>query len=474
MTPPPKVWDVVLSRLRTRLPQFAFEAWLMPVEADESVSGQLRLICPSSFHLDHVRDRFFRDILEEVRAVADHALAVDLEIGTSAKVSTTPPQQPAGPLRAEPAAPAEAVTASEPPRLRAPMPSRPEIRVRPAQQSVLPHTFDNFVVGPCNNLAREASLALASPEAGNLRQLYLTSPPGLGKTHLCHAVVAETRRQGHAKVLYTSSENFTSEFMNCLRTKKTAEFKKRYRRECNVLVLEDIQFLQGKAATQLELFHTIQHLLDSGQRVLVTGNRLPHEIAGLDGRIKGQLATGLVAELNDPGVKVRRDILRAKAAGGGFHIPPDCMDLLLESVHGSVRELESVLIQLVTTSSLLKRTIDRPLTLEALEKKSFRGASSQSPSPEAVIRTVASFFKTTPEAMASRSRRRDVLVPRQLAMYLCRRYTEASITEIGLLLGRDHPAVRNAINRIERDMLERAPIRYKVEALCERIGDLKR
>ncbi len=471
MTSPPKVWDVVRSRLRARLPSFTVEAWLGPVAADESRPGRLRLLCPSSFHLDHVRERFLRDIVAEARQVAGIPVSVDLAIAEGNE-PVAPPRAPGQPRKValgQGAGPTRAPEASGPPAA----PARASaVRVQSAQQAVLPHTFDNFVVGPCNTLAREASLCLASPDTGNLRQLYLSSSPGLGKTHLCHAVVAETRRHGNAQVLYTSSENFTSEFMNSLRSKQTARFKRRYRRECNVLVLEDIQFLEGKAATQLELFHTIQHLLDSGQRVLVTGNRLPQEIPGLDSRIKSQLATGLIAELEEPGVQVRRNILRAKAAGGGFHVPPDCLDLLLESVHGSVRELEGVLIQLVTTASLLKRPINRDLTLEALQKKSFCGGNSQRLKPDAVVRSVAAFFKTTPDVLASRSRRRDVLVPRQLAMYLCHRYTDASVAEIGQLLGRDHPAVRNAITRIERDMLERAPLRYKVEALCERINDL--
>ncbi|MFP8873714.1 MAG: DnaA/Hda family protein, partial [Myxococcota bacterium] len=408
----------------------------------------------------------------EARRVAGTSISVDLAIAESSEPVERPTREPDRPRTIQLAQRKASTRPPEASQPSAPPPRTPAVHVRSAQQAVLPHTFDNFVVGPCNTLAREASLCLASPDTGNLRHLYLSSSPGLGKTHLCHAVVAETRRQGDARVLYTSSENFTSEFMNCLRTKQTARFKRRYRRECNVLVLEDIQFLQGKAATQLELFHTIQHLLDSGQRVLVTGNRLPQEIPGLDSRIRSQLATGLVAELEVPGVQVRRDILRAKAAGGGFHVPPDCLDPLLESVHGNVRELEGVLIQLVTTASLLKRPIDRTLTLEALEKKSFRGGNSQRLKPDAVVRSVAAFFKTTPDVLASRSRRRDVLVPRQLAMYLCHRYTDASVAEIGQLLGRDHPAVRNAINRIERDMLERAPLRYKVEALCERINGL--
>ena len=327
-------------------------------------------------------------------------------------------------------------------------------------------TFDNFVVGPCNNLAREASMALCNGESRALRQLYLSAAPGLGKTHLCRALASEVQREGGRRVLYTSAENFTSEFMASLARKQTARFKQRYRQGCEVLILEDVQFLQGKKATQLELFHTIQHLLDTDRRVVVTGDRLPRDLLGLDEQIRSQLSSGLVAPLEDPSALVRRRILRAKADGGGVHVPPDCLDMLVESVHGSVRDLEGALVQLVTTASLLKRKIDAKLTEEALQTKTALPTVPRPRDPGTVIRIVARFFKTTPEVMASRSRRRDVLRPRQLAMYLCHRYTQASMAEIGRALGRDHPAVSNAIKRVEREMLERAPLRYQVEALC--------
>jgi chromosomal replication initiator protein len=184
-----------------------------------------------------------------------------------------------------------------------------------------------------------------------------------------------------------------------------------------------------------------------------------------------------VAELEMPDALVRRHILRSKAAAGGVHLPADCLDLLVESSAGSVRDIESMLIQVVTTSSLLGRTIDLDLTLEAITLKA---GSNSSLAPKTVatceiVRIVATFFGKRPEALAGRSRRRDVLIPRQIAMYLAHRYTNASFTEIGRSLGRDHPAVRNAITRVERLILENAPLRYQIEALSERIDQtLKR
>jgi chromosomal replication initiator protein len=242
-------------------------------------------------------------------------------------------------------------------------------------------------------------------------------------------------------------------------------FKRKFRRDCDVLVVEDVHFLEGKESTQLEFFHSVQHVLDAGGRVVLTGSRLPRSLSALEPRVRAQLAGGFVAELGPPDAQVRRNILRAKAAAGGVRLPQDCLEVLVDAIHGNVRELEGVLIQLVTTASLLKRPIDLELTREALEKKAGTRAEPaiRRLEPVAVLAAVAAFFKTTPDVMASKSRRRDVLAPRQLAMYLCHEYTDASLVEIGRMLGRDHPSVRNAITKIERKLLENAPLRYQVK-----------
>lgn len=352
-------------------------------------------------------------------------------------------------------------------------------------QPELPFSFESFVVGPCNALAREAALALARRRQRSLNQLYLGGDTGMGKTHLARATAIEARLYGRdvaqdgrrepagSRVLYTSAEKFTSEFVSAMRLGQSEEWKRRYRGPIGMLIVEDVQFFSGRAKTQLELFHTVQHVLDAGGSVLLTGDRAPRDLVGLDERMRAQVGRGFVAELEMPDALVRRHILRAKASAGGIHLPADCLDLLVESTEGSVRDIESVLIQVVTTSSLLGRTIDLDLTREAIDLKS--GASTclapQTLPVAEVVRLVAAFFGKRPEALASRSRRRDVLVPRQLAMYLAHRYTDASMTEIGRALGRDHPSVRNAIERIERLVLENAPLRYQIEALSERIDE---
>ena len=369
----------------------------------------------------------------------------------------------------------------------------------PGSRNAEPFSFERFIVGPCNSLAREAALALARKRQQSLNLLYLAGLSGMGKTHLARAAADEARRTlpesratgfasgpgaaapraPRSRVLYTTAETFTSEFVSAMRNGRNDAWTARYRGPIELLIVEDVQFLSGRTKTQQELFHTINHVLESGGRVLLTGDRTPRDLTGLDEKLRAIVGRGFIAELDRPDAIVRRHILREKAAAGGVDLPADCLDLLVdasecEALGASVTDLESLLIQVVTTSSLLGRAIEKSLVQEAIDLKAGAGAQlapRQIAVPE-VVKAVAAFFGARPEALASRSRRRDVLVPRQLAMYLSHRYTDASLTEIGRALGRDHPSVRNAIKKVEEQVLKNAPLRYQVEALSEKIDGM--
>ncbi len=461
MPNPPEVWDGVLRRLGTELPAQSLDAWLGRLEVRLDGDGML-LLCPTPFHVDRVRERFLPRLAELAAGIEGRSVAIRVDLapaGRACAATAEPASRVVAPLpaapRAQPDSPAQADAERRPP-------------PRPRQ-----YTFDTFVVGRCNALAREACYAVAHDRQAGLSPLYLAAPTGFGKTHLARAAAAEAQRRGGARVLYASADSFTHQFTTSLRAKNTAQLKRRFRDECDLLVFEDVQFLGGKTWTQLELFHTITHLLDAGRRVILTGDRLPRDIERLDPRLRARMASGLVAEMESPAAQVRREILCSKAAAGGVRLPAECLDRLVEAVRGSVRDLDSVLIQLVSTASLLKRPIDLELTERALHKLWPSRSEPRALRPESVVKAVATFFGTTPSALASRSRRRDVLVPRQLAMYLCRRHTGASLAEIGRAVGRDHPAVANAVGAIERAVLERAPLRYQVEALCERLDSMR-
>jgi chromosomal replication initiator protein len=460
---PPQLWDGVLRRLGEQLPAFTLRDWLGPLVPVANGEG-LTLVCPSPFHRDRVRERYLAAIRAALVAEAGAELPVGLEVGgRGAAVAPEPPPLAPTIAAARPDAPGPP---APPLRIAAPVLER-----EPLQQS-FSYRFENFVVGPGNALAREAALAIARGSQPGVRTLYLAARTGLGKTHLARALAEEARRCGFERSLCTSAEGFTSEFLAAIQSKRMAGFKHRYREQCRLLVVEDVQFLRGKKATQLELFHTVAHLLDTGGRVVVTADREPRDLEDLDDRLRSQIAGGLVAVIEPPDARVRREILRQKAAAGGVRLPEECLDRLVDGVRGSVRDLEGVLVQLVATASLLKRPIDRSLTETALRKLAGAPRSRCVLDPGRVVGVVAGYFETTPAALASRSRRRDVLVPRQLAMYLCRRYTEASLQQIGEALGRDHPAVSHAIRTVERQMLENVPLRYQVEALVERLDGI--
>jgi chromosomal replication initiator protein len=340
-------------------------------------------------------------------------------------------------------------------------------------QLELPYRFENFISGHCNALAREAGLAVARGEQRRINPLYVFSRAGLGKTHLARAIAVEALGHAGGRVIFAPAEAFTNEFLAAIRSRETARFKRRYRDGVRLLVVDDVQFLRAKRATQLELIHTVAHLMDAGARVVLTGDRMPRDYQDFDPRLRSQLAAGLVAELEPPDALVRREILRRKAAAGGVRLPDDCLELMVESVRGSVRDLESALIQLVASASLLKRRIDLELTRAALQKLHPALPAERRLAAREVIEVVATFFSLRPDALAARTRRRDVLWPRQLAMALCLRHTEASAAEIGRLFGREHTAVRNAVRSVERRILERARERYQVEELGARLEALR-
>lgn len=482
MISPPGIWDGVLRRLAVELPAYTMAAWLEPLAVEAEGEG-IRLLCPSSFHRERVRDRFLSLITRGASEEAGRPFPISLGLAErgsrpAARRGTGEDASPAEEPRAKPArVPCDAGDGGGASPDGGEVPGGTRSRGRrnriPASQRVFSYTFGNFVVGPCNALAREASFAVARDRQRPLNPLYLASLPGLGKTHLARAIIGEARAGGNQRALYAPAETFTNEFTAALRSKQMEGFKRRFRNGCDLLVVEDVQFLSSKKATQLELFHTLTHLLDTGMRVVLTSDQLPRDIEGLEPRLRSQMMAGLVAEIEPPDAQVRREILRSKAASGGVRLPEDCLDRLVEAVRGSVRDLEGVLIQLVASSSLLGRPIDLELTEAALRKLFPSRREARRIDPKTVIETVARFFRTTPEALASRSRRRDVLVPRQLAMYLCRRYTDFPTAAIARAFGRRHSAVANAVRIVERGILERAPLRYQVEAISMRLDALR-
>jgi chromosomal replication initiator protein len=317
------------------------------------------------------------------------------------------------------------------------------------------HTFETFVVGRTNALAREASLALAQGRQNGISPLFLVGPPGNGKSHLARAVINEARRNGIERGRHTSAESFTSELLSSIRSGQTRGFKDRFREQCDLL-----RSRMSSSSRERERPSSSCSIPSSTSAPSVPHRpdrrQTPARHSKADGRLSSQMSSGLVVEVELPDAQLRRKLLIAKASAGGVHLPEPCLDRLVAAVRGSVRDLEGALIQLVATASLLKKPIDLALTEAALRKVADPRGPSGVVAMDLVIRTVADFFGVALGELSSRSRKRSILVPRQLAMFLSHRYSHASLTEIGRALGRDHPAVRNAIQVVERAILERA------------------
>ncbi len=457
------VWTTVLARLREELPSLALEAWIEPI-ADQLTPEGLSLGCPNAFHLERVRDRYLARI-ERYAAEANGApIPVALRVGgpSTATTSTRANRIREGTRGTSPASIPQARVipprAVEPPRGAAPDTDLP------------PHDFAGFVVGPGNALAREACAALARGRQVAVSPLYLVAASGLGKTHLAAAVAREVRSRGE-RALYVPAEQFTNELMAAIRSQSTEALKRRYREHCDVLVLEDVQFLRGKRQTQIELLHTLEQLVRRGARILLTAEQLPRDIPDLDPRLASRLSSGLCAEIEPPTPELRRAILHARAADAGIAVPAGCVDRIVAGAAGSVRDLESALVQVLATASLLRRPIDLELVEMALRKLTPQSAHGTI-EPARIAELVATHFQLTPAALASRSRRREVLVPRQIAMVLCMQHTDASMEEIGRTFGRSHPAVANAPRALKTALAARpalqerlAAIRTEIEAL---------
>jgi chromosomal replication initiator protein len=467
---PQQLWDGVLRRLGAEIGSHTLEAWVRPLEP-RLEDDRLRLLCPSAFHRERVRTRLLPLIARHY--AAERGAPCDVELVVSPPVPGSALRTPATATAAAPRDEGERAERRAPALRLVSERAEPETPAAIPLQLELPYRFENFVVGRCNALAREAGLAVARGEQRRINPLYVFARAGLGKTHLARAIAVEAMAHAGGRVVYASAEGFTNEFLAAIRGRETTRFKRRYREGVRLLVLDDVQFLRSKRATQLELFHTVAHLIDAGARVVLTGDRMPRDFADFDAGLRSQISSGLVAELEPPDAAVRREILRRKASAGGVRLPDDCLELLVESVRGNVRDLESALIQLVASASLLKRSLDLELTRDALRKFAPALGAAQRLSPREVTDVVAAFFGLRPDALAARTRRRDVLWPRQLAMALCLRHTDAGAAEIARLFGREHTAVRNAARKVERRILERARERYQVEELSSRLDALR-
>ena len=450
------LWTRVLDSARGGMAEQSFRTWLSGTVASTLTDNELVVEAPSQFHVEWIEDKYGGLLAELAHRVVGRPLRL---VFRSSRLS--PPIVPAvefSPGSPEPNEPESSSrsTARRPP----PPPSRPAHGLNER------YTFDRFVVGSNNQLAAAACRAVAENPARMYNPLFLYGGVGLGKTHLMHAIGTTILEHDSASsIVYVSSEQFTNQLVTSIQEGSMAEFRRRYRR-MDLLLVDDVQFLAGKERTQEEFFHTFNALYDAQNQIILTSDRPPKELPGLEERLVSRFEWGLVADIKPPDYETRVAILRKKASDDRIVLDDEVIDYIAHSCTASVRELEGAVIKLLAFSSLTNQEITPTLARTALSgviRDEGRGGRSRL-TPETIRDTVARRWKVRPEALMSKRRTKDLTVPRQVAMYLIKEILDTPLVQIGEVFGgRDHSTVIHSIRKTEQDMEGDSGFRREVE-----------
>jgi len=437
-----RAWARVRSNLRESAGARLFEQWLKPMELIEDGDPEsIRLGLPSAFMTNWVRNHYADRLLLEFRALLPNVRGVSIETRIAAPVAIKLVAETAEPVAAPAAAPAPAplaVVAATPAR---PAAERPPLDPR--------FTFDRFVVDAANRVAFNAARMLAEPGVPRFSPLFLHSGTGQGKTHLMHAIGhAFLAAHPDAIVLCMSAERFMFDFVAAMRARDTHSFKQRLR-GADLLLIDDLQFIAGKDATQEEFFHTVNEIMSAGKRLVISADRCPTALDGVEARIVSRMSVGLVADIKAPDLTLRRTILDRKLADlPEAKVPNEVLDLLAARIHANIRELEGALNRVVAYAQLTGDSIDLDFAVATLGDV-LRGAQRRVTIDE-IQKLVSQHFELKPLDLVSARRSRAVARPRQIAMYLAKRLTTRSLPEIGRKFGgRDHSTVIHAVRKIE-------------------------
>jgi chromosomal replication initiator protein len=330
------------------------------------------------------------------------------------------------------------------------------------------YTFDTFVIGASNRFAHAATLAIAEAPARAYNPLFIWGESGLGKTHLLHAAGNYAQRLFPGmRVKYVSTEEFTNDFINSLRDDRKASFKRSYR-DIDVLLVDDIQFIEGKEGIQEEFFHTFNTLHNANKQIVISSDRPPKQLATLEDRLRTRFEWGLITDVQPPELETRIAILRKKAQMDRLDVPGDVLELIASSIERNIRELEGALIRVTAFASLNKTPIDKSLA-EIVLRDLIADASTMQISTATIMAATAEYFETTVEELRGPGKTRALAQSRQIAMYLCRELTDLSLPKIGQAFGRDHTTVMYAEKKIRGEMAERREVFDHVKELTTRI-----
>jgi chromosomal replication initiator protein len=418
------IWDQVLSRIETKVNRHSFYTWFKPTSFVADEGGALRIKVPNPLFRDWLTKHYAAVLAEALTEVERRGTAV-------AFVTEDEPVAPAAAAPPAPAAEPEAVDEDEQAGGLAPR-----------------YSFDTFIVGPSNQFAHAACRAVAEAPSRSYNPLFIYGGVGLGKTHLMHAI-------GHyvlnhlktLKLTYISSERFMNEMINALRYDRVLDFRERYR-SVDVLLVDDVQFLAGKEGTQTEFFHTFNALYDSQKQIVISSDCPPHEIPQLEERLRSRFEWGLIADIQPPDIETKVAILKRKAEAEGVGLPDNVALYIAGKIKSNIRELEGSLIRLIAFASLAGREISLSLAQDVL--RNVLQHDERAVTIEVIQKFVADYYQLKPAELKSRNNSKSVAMPRQIAMYLCKALTNASLPEIGKSFGgKHHSTVIHSIRKIE-------------------------
>lgn len=453
------LWNRILDQARHSMPEQTFRTWLSSARAVSWEEGVLKIETTSRFHAEWLEDKYGETLNEIASRLPDAPLRLAFTSSKPSGIRATPEVTVTEPARYEPE---DSEPVPEPTVAPQPVPRRST-----AESGLnTRYTFDRFVVGSNSQLAQAASRAVAEKPARMYNPLFLYGGTGLGKTHLMHAIgnhILESEPEAH--VCYVPSEQFTNELVTAIKEGTTASFRRRYR-AMDLLLLDDVQFLRGKERTQEEFFHTFNTLYDAGRQVVLTSDRHPKELGGLEERLVSRFEWGLVADIRPPDYETRVAILHKKADEDEVNLDPEIMDLIARSCQSSVRELEGAIIKLLAFSSLTRQDVTLGVAQAALGVIAKQAQEAQSARPESIRDRVAESWGVTGKALASKRRTRDLMVPRQVAMYLIKELLDCSLQAIGEAFGgRDHSTVIHSIRKVEGKLEKDPKFREKLDTL---------
>jgi chromosomal replication initiator protein len=440
-----EIWDEAQALLRARLPTPVFQSWFEPIRAGASDENTFTLVVPSRFAKDWIEPRYLPLLSGAIASSAGRDLAVVLEVEERPELSTLAESAPA-------TSSAESAARSD----------RALLNPR--------YTFDTYVPGGSNRFAHAAALAVAEAPSRAYNPLFIYGGVGLGKTHLLHAIghyIAHT--QPSTQIRYVSSEKFTNDFIAAVGDPgRIAGFKRRYR-ENDILLVDDVQFLEHKEATVEEFFHTFNTLYDAAKQIVLTSDRAPKQL-GLEERVRSRFEMGLITDVQPPDLETRIAILQKKA---GFeradNLPDEVLAYIASRIESNIRELEGALIRVLAFASLDQSQVSLALAETVLEAL-YPEPGSARITPELIVSETSRYFDIEPDELLSPRRTRALANARQIAMYLCRELTDLSLPRIGERFGgRDHSTVMHATSKIRSLMAEQRSTYNQIQELTNRI-----